>query len=155
MPKPPAKIPFTPEAYQELEQELQRLQTERVAVLGRLQEAREMGDLSENGAYKYAKLELGTIGRRLRELRHLLSIGAPTLVANQSATIGFGSTVTIKNPARELTFLLVSQYESNPAEQKLSTTSPIGAAVLGKKVGDHITVETPNGPADYQITHVL
>ncbi|MEP7167131.1 MAG: transcription elongation factor GreA [Candidatus Woesebacteria bacterium] len=147
-------IPFTQGAYKKLQQELDRLTKLRAEVVIRLTTAREMGDLSENGAYKYAKQELGDIGRQLRQVNYQLKFGHVVTRAS-SNSIDFGSTVTIKNESRELTFMLVSQFESNPAENKLSTDSPIGSAVVGKKVGDTVTITLPAGETEYTITKVL
>lgn len=151
----PPPIPFTSEAYQKLKEDLSRLEKLREEVVVRLTAAREMGDLSENGAYKYAKQELGTIGRQVRELRYKLKFGHVVTSKRTDGTIDFGSTVTITNPSRTITFLLVSEYESNPSEQKLSTKSPIGAAVIGKKVGDVVTIALPTGTTTYTITKVV
>ena len=74
IPKIPT-IPFTLEAYQQLQADFDRLSQDRKDVMVRLQTAREMGDLSENGAYIYAKFELGSINRQLAQLRHLLKNG--------------------------------------------------------------------------------
>jgi len=146
-------IPFTQEELAKLQSEYDSLVTLRKEVLVRLQTAREMGDLSENGAYKYAKFELGDIGRKQRKLRYLLDNG---FVQEKTATneIGFGSHVTISNGQEEKTYQLVSEHESNPKENKLSLTSPIGSKLIGKKTGDEIKVTTPKGEIVYQIINV-
>lgn len=147
------KIPFTKQAYQELQAKFKKLTQERVEVMERLKVAREMGDLSENGAYKYAKFELGDIGRQLRKLRNLLENGE--IVAQQTGTsIGFGSTVTLKYKNKEITYVMVSEHESDPLGNKLSLESPIGLALAGKKKGDKITVEVPSGTVDYEVLMV-
>lgn len=150
----PQIIPFTAEAYQQLKDELARITKLREEVLQRLQVAREQGDLSENGAYKYAKMELGNIARETRRLKYLLSFGKVQQVQKDTGIINFGNTVTIQNQEKELTFMLVSKHESNPAENKLSTDSPIGQAVQGKKVGDVVTVHLPKGKIQYTIMNV-
>ena len=146
-------IPFTKDAYEKLQSDLHALKKRREEVVIRLTAAREQGDLSENGAYKYAKQELGDIGRQMRHLKYQLLFGYVAATKSGGA-IDFGSTITIKNDAREITFMLVSEYESNPSEKKLSTSSPIGSSVIGKKVGDIVTVSLPNGSVDYTITQV-
>ena len=143
-------IPFTPQAYKQLQQDRFRLKTERVEVMQRLKTAREMGDLSENGAYKYAKFELGSIGRQLRRINHLLSEGV-VVQSQQHTSVQFGSQVTLKGPKGTQTVLIVSEHESNPREQKLAMTSPIGAAIMGKSAGDSATVTTPRGAVQYTI----
>lgn len=148
------KIPFTKEAYEKLQTELERLTKLREEVIVRLQAARELGDLSENGAYKYAKFELGNIGRQLRNIHYQLSHGEVVANRNTSGVIDFGCRVTIKNDKQTLAFLLVSEYESDPKQGKLSLTSPIGLAVTGKKSGDLIEVTSPAGKTKYMIVKV-
>ena len=144
------KIPLTRDKYEQLQKDFKRLDTEQKEILVRLQEAREMGDLSENGAYKYAKFELGNVRRKLREVRHLLRYGVIQEKSTNEA-VDFGSVVTLKNDDREITFTLVSQHESDPAHKKLSTDSPIGQAVLGKKIGDTVVVHTPANKIEYTL----
>ncbi|MDA1079976.1 MAG: GreA/GreB family elongation factor, partial [bacterium] len=116
----------------------------------RLKTAREMGDLSENGAYKYAKFELGSIGRQLRRINHLLNESV-VVTSQQHSTVQFGSQVTLKGPKGTQTVLIVSEHESNPREHKLAMTSPIGAVIMDKVAGDTVTVTTPRGEVQYSI----
>ncbi len=143
-------IPFTRQAYKQLQQDRFRLKAERVEVMKRLKTAREMGDLSENGAYKYAKFELGSIGRQLRKINHLLNEGV-VVESQQSSTVQFGSRVTLKGPKGAHDYLIVSEHESNPKERKLAMTSPIGAAIMDKSVGEEVVVTTPRGEVLYEI----
>lgn len=157
MPSSPSQtktIPFTASAYEELRAKWQRLTIEREEVKKRLAIAREQGDLSENGAYKYAKIELGDIGRELRRLRHLLDQGYVSDRTTQVGVIGFGATVTLQLGPKNRRYLLVSQHESNPAAGKLSLESPLGQALLGKKKGDIVTVQAPAGATQYTIVAV-
>jgi transcription elongation GreA/GreB family factor len=153
MQTPPSKIPFTQEAFDKMKAEVQRLNTYREEVVIRLQAAREQGDLSENGAYKYAKFELGNIGRQLRDLKYKLTFGYVPVKA-AAGVIDFGATITIKNDTKDMTFMLVSEHESNPTQNKLSTNSPIGNAVKGKKVGDVVEVVAPAGVTKWKIMKV-
>lgn len=152
--KKPDPIPFTKDAYEEMQRDFERLSVEREEILVRLQTAREQGDLSENGAYKYAKFELGNVNRQLRRLTHLLRYGVITQSRNQGV-VEFGSTVTLESNGKKLTFTLVSEHESNPAKQKLSFKSPIGQAIIGKKVGDNVKVQTPAGETIYTLLTIL
>jgi len=148
----PEKIPFTSEGYQKLEADQDRLNIERAAVLIRLQTAREMGDLSENGAYKAARFELGTIDRELRRLKYLLHVGYIDSKENSlRESVVFGSYVTLSLNNKEVKYRLVNQYESDPGKAKLSVDSPIGSALMGQSVGDTVEVKTPSGPVSYQI----
>lgn len=146
-------IPFTPTAYAQLQTERANLVTERKAVIIRLQTAREMGDLSENGAYQYAKKELGDIGRKLRKLNYLLAEGEP-IKPTSHTIVEFGASVDLAGPSGTKTYQIVSEYESNPVERKLAMTSPIGAALMGKSVGDVVKVETPNGTVRFTVAAI-
>jgi len=149
---PPRTITFTAEAYAKLEAELKQLLITRKEVLERLKTAREMGDLSENGAYQYAKFEFGNTNRRLREVKRLLGEGMVWVKPSNTQVVDFGATVTLNSANRTLTFMLVSEHESDPTQDKLSIKSPIGQAVIGKKMGDQVTVTSPRGDLVYMIT---
>jgi len=151
--KQPRTILFTPEGYQKLKDDLTIFTKRRVTAVNSLRTAREMGDLSENGAYKAARFELSFVDRELRRLKFLLRFGKIGAVVN-SGQVGFGNRVTLTNETEELTFTLVDGYESNPRDKKLSFVSPIGKAVLGKTVGETITVSTPSGTKQYTIRQI-
>ena len=151
--KRPDKIPFTKDAYEKIQAEYKELEIEDAAILIRLQKAREMGDLSENGAYKYAKFELGNVRRKLRTLRHQIRYGE-IVEKKAGGAIDFGNTITLKNSKAQITFTLVSKHESDPGQKKLSTDSPFGKAVIGKNPGDKITVSAPAGKIEYQVLKV-
>lgn len=146
-------IPLSPEKYAELEREVVRLQQERDAASERVKVAREMGDLSENGAYHYGKQELASYSRQLREVHFLLKYGVVTTSSN-SGSVEFGSKVTITDEKKERMFSIVSQYESDPSTNKLSVESPIGQALMGKKVGDVVSISVPAGEIKYTILNI-
>jgi transcription elongation factor GreA len=149
------KIPFTREAYEKLQSDFDRLTAERAEVMVRLQTAREMGDLSENGAYHYAKFELGSINRQLARLKHLLENGEVIEKKAESNSVEFGCSVTLQNEAgKEITYTIVSLHESDLLQRKLSTESPLGQALLGKKVGEKVTVQTPTGEVVYTVKKI-
>lgn len=152
MPKP--TIPLSASALEKKKQELLTLLALKKEVMGRLIVAREMGDLSENGAYRAAKFELGGIGRRLREINHIIS-NAYVPVRDPSATASFGKKVTLKNENKTLTFTLVGEYEADPEEMKFSFESPLGKAVAGKKVGDSVVIRSPNGEVHYLLVEIV
>lgn len=147
------KIPLTKAAFEEAQSKYETLTKLRSEVMERLKIAREMGDLSENGAYKYAKFELGDIGRQLRKIKHLLDNGY-ILDIKTSEHIDFGSRVSISHNNIIEEYLLVTQHESNPLQNKLSIESPIGEALIGKKAGEIVVVETPSGSVTYTIVAV-
>lgn len=143
-------IPFTKAGYDKLRADQARLQKKRAETVVRVQTAREMGDLSENGAYKYGRMELGDIGRQLRQLSFLLK-NAVVTQPQKNGSVGFGSVVTVTAPTGIKTFTMVSEYESDPAQNRLSMTGPIGQALMGKKVGDEVLVAVPAGTVAYVI----
>lgn len=153
IPLTPKTIPLTQKALEAKQAELAALTQQRAEIIVRLQTAREMGDLSENGAYHAAKFELGNVGRQLRQVNHVLNNAYVPKPVNKNA-VGFGRTITLSNGSKKLTFMLVSQYESDPKEKKLSLESPIGQAVIGKKIGDEIEVATPSGKILYTLIEI-
>lgn len=151
--KLPNPIPFTKEGYEKVKSDIELyIQKRKVAVIN-LRTARDMGDLSENAAYKAARFELNNIDQQLRYLRFQLRFGIVTS-EKRGDVVGFGSKVTLDNGKQKMTFYLVGGYESNPVEEKLSVTSPIGKAVLNKKVGDTVFVRAPAGDIKYMIVKV-
>ena len=149
----PKSIQFTQAGYDKNQKEFDKLTKNRKEILVRLQTAREMGDLSENGAYKYAKFELRNTDSRLRHLTHLLRFGVVIKTKNKQL-VSFGVTVTLDNGNLKQKFQIVSGYESNPSENKLSLYSPIGKAIKNHKTGDQVNVETPGGKITYTITDI-
>lgn len=135
------------------------LEQERELVMKRLIEARAMGDLSENGAYRYAKFELGNLNRQLKRYKQLLIKGFPAPKnVGLKGIIDFGSVVTIKkldSSNKQMTFTIVSKHESDPSKGKLSYSSPMGKELIRKKVGDTITVVTQAGKSRFAILSVL
>lgn len=146
----PNKISFTKEGFEKNQKDYDNLLEKRKGILVRLQSAREMGDLSENGAYTGAKFELRTTDRELRRLKFLIRFGVVTEKTDNDV-ISFGSKVTLDDGKEKLVFTIVSGYESNPTSQKLSVESPIGKALIGKRAGEKITVNVPEGVLVYTI----
>lgn len=150
----PQRIPFTRDGFNKVIARLAELTAKRPHILVRLQTAREMGDLSENGAYKAARFELSDCDRELRHLTYLSRIGK-VIDMKPTNQASFGSKVTLKNPSRTFQFTLVNEYEADPATGKLSVKSPYGQAVTGKRIGDQVVVKTPNGIESYTIEALL
>lgn len=130
---------FTPEGYRELERERAELLEKRPEVLARMVAAREQGDLSENAGYHAAKEEVAQIDRRVRELADLLRFGE-AVSSLQSEVVDFGSLVIVENGKEIIEFTIVSALEADPSKGKISDVSPIGNALIGKKVGEKISV---------------
>lgn len=149
----PKKIQFTQAGYQKVKDDIAALTEKRVGAVVNLRTAREMGDLSENGAYKAARFELSAIDRELRRLQYLLRFGEVVAIQH-TGSIAFGSQVSVTDGEKILQFMLVDGYESDPQQKKLSLKSPIGKAVFGKKTGDRVMVMAPSGLKKYTIVSV-
>jgi transcription elongation factor GreA len=148
-------IPFSPGAYAQMQQDVARLTLLREEVMGRLKVAREMGDLSENGAYQYAKFELGNIGRQLRQLNFLLKDGEARERPLSPTKVEYGCLVTLKSDRGEITYDMVSEFESSPTEHRLSLRSPLGLAIVGQSVGAVIEFSAPVGKITYTIVKIV
>ncbi len=147
---PPKRIPFTKAGYQKILDEKAKLLAERPDAVEHLHKAREMGDLSENGYYKAARARLSGIDGTLRRLERLVRLGRVVeTTANDS--VGFGNTVTISDGTKTYEYTVVGGYESDPTHNTVSHISPIGKALMYKKVGDEITVVAPKGIKKYTI----
>lgn len=149
----PDPLPFTSVGYEKLKVRQAELLAKREVVLVSLQRAREMGDLSENGAYTSAKFELGNTDRELRRLAHNLKYGVVTAKAGTDR-VGFGNAVTVETDGKTYTYLLVGTQESDPMQGTISLESPIGLALLGKKVGVKVVVTMPERTIEYRVKKI-
>ncbi len=146
--KKPNNIVFTTLGYSALQPKLDELFKKRERVLIELQRAREQGDLSENGAYKAARFELGDTDRAIRTLQHQIKYGI-VLNTPSDGTIGIGSIVKLsRDDGKEFEYTMVGTYEADPMNGKISIESPMGKGLMSKKVGDEVVV---NGQR-YRIT---
>lgn len=122
----------------------------------RLRSAIQMGDLSENADYKQAKEEQGFIEGRIQELIQLL--GNVEIIDEKSKandTVEIGSKVTIQEDKEpKETYFLVGPQEADPAKGRISYSSPIGIALIGHKVGDEVTAQSPMGPIQFKILEI-
>ena len=143
-------IPFTKTGYEDLKIKLEKEISKRPEAVKSLTKGREMGDLSENGLYKAAKQELADIDRQIRYLKNLVHQGKPVIPVSNDY-VQLGHRVKIKTGTLEKEFLIVGEYEANPEENKISLKSPIGHNLMGRKIGDQISVRTPNGFIQYTI----
>jgi transcription elongation factor GreA len=146
-------IPLTAGFYAELKAKQHRLLQERKALQQRLKDAREMGDLSENGAYKYAKIELGSVGKQLQQLSFLLTNGSVATLSTDDK-VGFGSKVVLASNGKQITYQILSEYEANPTAGSISLQSPLGALLVGKAAGDEVLLELSNKQVVYKIVSV-
>lgn len=151
--KLPDPVPFTKEGYENMKVVQAELQAKREIVLVSLQRAREMGDLSENGAYTAARFELGNVDRELRRLEFNLKYGVITS-ASGTDKVGFGNKVTVEINGKEYIYVLVGTQESDPKKAMISLESPIGIALLGKRVGEKALVVMPDRQIEYLVKKI-
>ena len=149
---------YTQQGYQELVDELHYLKHEkREKIKNDIAVARSFGDLSENSEYDEARNEQAKNEARIKELEELLE---NAVILDESSidtsVVSLGSTVKVLNVAlnAEMTYDLVGSNEANPMEFKISDQSPIGAALIGKRAGDEISVEVPNGTVTMKVLEV-
>ena len=148
------KILMTKDGLAELKAELDELvKVKRPAVVTRLSDARDLGDLSENSEYAAAKQDLAFIDGRIVELEDILH-GAKVIANHKKDQVDVGSKVTLHVGNKKEMFTLVGEWEADPASKKISHSSPLGKALLGKKVGETAEVEAPAGEVLYKITQI-
>lgn len=152
------RIPITPEGYRRLQEELDRLlKVERPRNIQAIAEARAHGDLSENAEYHAAKERQSFIEGRIQELQAKLALAEvidPSRI-NQSK-VAFGAKVRVLDVEadEEYVFLLVGPDETDVKSGKISVTSPVGRALLGKEVGDVVTIKAPARTIEYEILEI-
>ncbi len=152
------KVPMTAGGYRKLEEEIRHLKSvERPAVIQAIAEARTHGDLSENAEYHAAKERQGFIEGRMMELEDLISraqvIDTTKLSGDQ---IKFGATVTVvdEDTEEKAKYQIVGDFEADVKKGRVSISSPIARALIGKEVGDTVDVSTPGGGRTHQIIQV-
>lgn len=152
------KIPMTPGGYAALEAELKkRQQEERPRIVEAISEARSHGDLSENAEYHSAKEAQSLNEGRIAELEDKLSRAEVIDVTKLSgSTIMFGATVTLvdEDTEEKKVYQIVGESEADVKSGKVSITSPTARALIGKKKGDTVEVNTPGGGKSYEILKV-
>ena len=149
------KIKLTNQGLKKLRQELEELKNKtKPKVLERLNQARAMGDLSENSAYSAAKEELNLIDGRIAELEEILKNAEVIEGDKTKNTVQVGSSVVVEIDGKKEKFEIVGEFEADPLNKKLSHTSPIGQALTGKKVGDWVEVKVPAGKIKYKIIEI-
>lgn len=145
---------FTKEGLDQLKKEYDELVGDkRPAMVKRLSDARELGDLSENSEYVSAKQDLAFMDGRISELEEILH-GAKVVQNRKRTAVDVGCKVRLHVKGKEEVFTVVGEWEANPAEKKISHSSPLGKALLGKKVGDRAEVEAPAGKILYKILDI-
>jgi transcription elongation factor GreA len=147
------KFNLTQAGIDELQRELDELIAQRGPVAEKIKTAREFGDLAENAEYQTARQEQEKLEARIVEVEHILQNVAVIEKPKGDSKVQLGSTVTLKNGATK-TFQVVGTVEADPLNGKISDESPIGQALLGKKLGDSVEIKTPAETTSYKITEI-
>jgi len=152
------KNPITPDGAAKLREELGQLKSvERPAVIQAIAVAREHGDLSENAEYHAAKERQGLVNAKLGQLRgrlRELSMIDMTRIPRDRAGLGSAVTVLDVDKDEEITYYLVTSEEADVTKGRISTSSPIGKGLLGKKEGDSVKIQIPGGAREMEILKV-
>lgn len=146
-------INFTSEGLQKIKKEYEDLLVARKPAVEQLRIAREMGDLSENAAYKVARGELSSIDARIRRLTLILK-NAKVKDEQFTGKVIFGTTVTLLCGNKKSVYRIVGGLETDPSLGKLSEQSPLGRVLLGKREGDTVEIDVPVGRLSYKILKI-
>jgi len=141
---------ITESGQRELERELDELKSRRGEIADKIAAARDFGDLSENAEYDAAREAQGLLETRITEIETILQ-NASIIQAGGSSTVTLGSTVELEANGKTVVYTVVGPVEADPLEGKVSNESPIGQALMGKAVGDTVTISTPKGELAYTV----
>ncbi len=145
---------LSPEGLERLEAELAALVVQRPEVIKRIATAREHGDLKENAEYHAAREEQGFLEGRIKQLEAKLKIAVVVAPTERGAVVELGSRVRVEVDGDESVMQVVSSAEANSREGRISSVSPVGAALMGRKVGDAVTIVTPGGEIRYAVLEI-
>jgi transcription elongation factor GreA len=152
------KVPMTSDGYNSLQDELKRLKSvDRPAIIRAIAEARDHGDLSENAEYHAARERQGFIEGRVMELEDKIARAEVIDVSKLSGSVvKFGATVVLADEEtdEEQKFQIVGEDEADVSRGRLSVTSPLARALIGKKIGESVEVSTPRGAKSYEVVTV-
>lgn len=152
------EVYLTEEGYKKIKEEFRYLTEERrPAVAGKIKAARELGDISENAEYDSAREEQAFVEGRILELKNILYL-AKIVDKNNAGAAGevrVGSRVKVRVDGQEEVFEVVGAQEADPLSHRVSHESPLGRALLGKKVNDKVEVEAPVGRLFYTISEII
>lgn len=151
------RFPITPEGYKRMEAELQRLKTvDRPSIITAIADARAHGDLSENAEYHAAKEKQGFIEAKISDLEARVARAHVINIEDvKSEVVQFGASVKVvdEETDEETTFKIVGEYEADISKKHISVSSPVAMALMGKRIGESIEVNTPKGIIYYEILH--
>lgn len=150
------RVQMTPLGYRQLVDELKQLESTGLPEgIERVARAREFGDLSENAEYHSAREDLASLEGRMEELRDIITrVNVVDIKKSGEAEVGIGSIVSLTINGSQHEFSIVGEWEADPAAKKISHESPLGKALIGKKIGDNVEVEAPAGKVSYYIKSV-
>jgi transcription elongation factor GreA len=148
---------LTPEGHEELKRELEQLLTvRRPELAAKLKEAVSQGDLKENADYHDAKEQQAFLEGRIQQLEHILRTAVIITHDGKTDEVRVGSEVTIieEGGSEEETYKIVGEAEANPREGKISQKSPIGSALVGRRKGEKVRVQTPSGEIIFKVKKI-
>jgi len=147
------RTPMTRPGFEKLRDELERLKsTERPAIIKAIAEARAHGDLSENAEYHAARERQGFIEGRINELEAKVGNAEVIDPPTQGERVTFGSTIKLEDQAgKEHRYQIVGSDEAEPAKGRISVLAPLARALIGKRIGDTVTAQLPNGKKTFDI----
>jgi transcription elongation factor GreA len=145
---------LTPAGKTELEKELEELKSQRATIAQKIADARDYGDLSENAEYDTARTEQSHLETRIAEIEDILQ-NASIIENAKTSAVAVGVTVVLEDAkGKSVSYAIVGSVEADPLEGKISDESPIGQALLGKKVGDEAVIKTPRGEVSYKVVEI-
>lgn len=146
---------LTKEGLKKLEEEYRALKEKTIPdIAARIDDARQLGDLSENAEYHSAKDEMAWAQTRLMDIDVIMRNAQIIVKTSQSDTTVVGSSIVVEWDGREKTFTIVGPAEADPKQGKISNESPLGHAFLGKHTGETVEVEVPDGVRSYRIKNI-
>lgn len=140
--------------YQELQEKLKKYKTRRPKLADEVKRLALMGDFSENAAYQIAKGQLRGLNQRILDTENLLKRAEIIEKPKNDGTIQLGSLITIETSGKQKIYKILGSSETNPEAGIISHISPLGADLIGHRVGDVIKRKTPNGVKEYKILDI-
>ena len=152
------KYPITPDGLKKLQEELKRLKSvERPKVIEAIAEARGHGDISENAEYDAAKEQQAFLEKRIRDAENKIAnadVVDPAAMSTERVVFGLQVTVQDLDSGEEISYQIVGMDEADIAEQRISISSPVARALIGKTVGDVVQVQIPRGMRELEILNI-
>ena len=145
---------LTQDGIDELQSELEKLMSERTEITERIKSASELGDLSENAEYASARAEQERNENRIKDIDHILKNVELIKAPKNGKQVGLGSKVVLSGGNKVKNFQIVGTVEADPMNGKISDESPIGKALIGKKVGEQVEIKTPAETSLYKIDSI-